>query len=45
MQAAREHHTRPAFSGVASASIDEEGVATSVGTHSSPLTQLSAGRG
>uniref|UniRef100_A0A8R1XZL5 Aldolase_II domain-containing protein n=1 Tax=Onchocerca volvulus TaxID=6282 RepID=A0A8R1XZL5_ONCVO len=44
MQAAREHHTRPTFSGVASASIDEEGVATSVGTHSSPLTQLSAGR-
>ncbi|MCP9266241.1 Alpha-adducin [Dirofilaria immitis] len=42
MQAAREHRTRPTFSGMASASIDEEGAATevSVATHSSPLRSL-----
>ncbi|KAM3726715.1 Adducin-related protein [Dirofilaria immitis] len=46
MQAAREHRTRPTFSGMASASIDEEGAATevSVATHSSPFTQPSADR-
>ncbi|CAG9537428.1 unnamed protein product [Cercopithifilaria johnstoni] len=46
MQAAREHRTRPTFSGMGSASIDEEGAATevSVGIHSSPVTQASAGR-
>ncbi|VIO86097.1 Adducin-related protein 1, putative [Brugia malayi] len=43
MQAAREHRTRPTFSGMASASIDEEGAPTeiSVGTHSSPVAQPS----
>ncbi|VIO86096.1 Adducin-related protein 1, putative [Brugia malayi] len=46
MQAAREHRTRPTFSGMASASIDEEGAPTeiSVGTHSSPVAQPSTGR-
>ncbi|VDK88855.1 unnamed protein product [Litomosoides sigmodontis] len=46
MQAAREHRTRPTFSGTASASIDEEVVAAeaSVGTHSSPVAQFSTGK-
>uniref|UniRef100_A0A915PE12 Class II aldolase/adducin N-terminal domain-containing protein n=1 Tax=Setaria digitata TaxID=48799 RepID=A0A915PE12_9BILA len=41
MQGAREHRTRPTFSGMASASIDEEVAAAdlSTGTHSPPFTQ------
>lgn len=47
MQAARDHRARLTFSGIASASIDEEGAATevSVGSHSLPVAQHSTGRG
>uniref|UniRef100_A0A1I7VIC7 Aldolase_II domain-containing protein n=2 Tax=Loa loa TaxID=7209 RepID=A0A1I7VIC7_LOALO len=47
MQATRENRPRPTYSGIAPTSIDEEGAATevSVGTHSSPFTRPSTGRG
>lgn len=47
MQENREHPSRPTYSGMASASIDQEGVATnmSVGIHSSPFTHHSTSGG